>query len=70
MKLDKYLEKQAWGYKSILAEKLGITPTYLSMLLRGMRKPSLELAMKIQYETDRKVTVKDLIPDFHKKYKL
>jgi transcriptional regulator with XRE-family HTH domain len=34
------------------AERFGVTSSYLSVLLQGGRKPSLQLAVRIERETD------------------
>ena len=50
------------------AGDLGISPSYLYQLLRGERKPSLQLAHKIEKYTKGEVTVKKLLDHvLHKK---
>ncbi|MCB1109833.1 MAG: helix-turn-helix transcriptional regulator [Chlamydiia bacterium] len=44
-----------------LASDLEISPSYLYQLIRGERKPSLELAQKIESITDGEVTVGRLL---------
>ncbi|WP_420421704.1 helix-turn-helix domain-containing protein [Simkania sp.] len=45
------------------ASDLGISTSYLYQLLRKERKPSLELALKIEQYTNGEVTVKELIEE-------
>ena len=46
-----------------MAEYLGITPTWLGLLIRKARRPSPELAKKIEKATQKLVTAKELRPD-------
>ena len=46
-----------------MAEYLGITPTWLGLLIRKSRRPSAELAVKIQKATSGLVPAKELRPD-------
>lgn len=39
------------------AARLGISPSYLSLLLRGHKQPSLDLAVAIEKATDGRVAV-------------
>lgn len=66
MNLKKYFEKQPYGSKSLFSEEIGITPTYLGLLIRKARRPSALLARKIEKATDNKVTARELRPDLFK----
>jgi DNA-binding transcriptional regulator YdaS (Cro superfamily) len=63
MKLKKYFKGRPRGAKVELANQLGITKTWMSLLISGAKRPSYELSLKIQKITNREVTVKDLRPD-------
>ena len=52
--LNEYLAGQKHGE---FAQKLGISGPYLSQILSGVRRPGLDLAIKIERETDGKVPV-------------
>ena len=66
MNLRQYFKQQPYGTKSIMAAKLGITPTWLGLLIRKARRPSPELAKKIERETEGQVSAKVLRPDIFK----
>lgn len=66
MNLRQYFKQQPYGTKSIMAQKLGITPTWLGLLIRKARRPSPELAKKIEKATDGQVEAKVLRPDIFK----
>jgi len=63
MNLIQYFEEEPYGAKKEMAEYLGITPTWLGLLLNGTRRPSPELAKKIEKATQGLVTAKELRPD-------
>ena len=63
MDLKKYFKDEPLGAKKEMAEYLGITPTWLGLLIKKARKPSPKLAKKIQKATQGLVTAKDLRPD-------
>lgn len=44
--LGRWAEKERYSQQE-LAKKLGVTPSYLSLLVNGLRVPSLGLAVKI-----------------------
>lgn len=44
--LKKYLKSKGISYQEF-SKKLGISPGYLGMIIRGERNPSLQLAKKI-----------------------
>lgn len=66
MNLKTYFKQQPYGSKSIFAEKLGITPTWLGLLIRKARRPSPELAKRIEKATHYAVTARELRPDLFK----
>ena len=55
-----YLFRNNLSVKQLAAD-LEISPSYLYQLIRGERKPSLELAQKIEAITDGEVTVGRLL---------
>jgi len=63
MTLVEYFSTEPRGAKLEMAEHLGITPTWLSLLLSGSRKPSAMLSLKIEEATQKLVTRKELRPD-------
>ena len=63
MNLKQYFKDEPYGAKKEMAEHLGITPTWLGLLLRKARRPSPELAKKIEEATQGLVTKKELRPD-------
>lgn len=58
MKLSDYLAERKLK-PSQFAGMLGVTPSTLSRILRGHRKPSIALASKIDRETRGMVSVHD-----------
>lgn len=66
MNLKQYFKQEPYGAKSIFAEKVSITPTYLGLLIRKARRPSAELAKRIEKATKGKVSAADLRPDLFK----
>ena len=62
MTLAEYCATQPRGAKKRLAIRLGITSTWMSLLISGKRSPSVDLAIRIERETDRFVTRRDLLP--------
>jgi DNA-binding transcriptional regulator YdaS (Cro superfamily) len=63
MNLKQYFKDEPHGAKKEMAEYLGITPTWLGLLIRQARKPSPTLAKKIEKATQKLVTAKELRPD-------
>lgn len=63
MKLKKYFEEEPYGAKKEMADYLGISATWMSLLIRGHRQPSPYLAKKIEKATQGLVTAKELRPD-------
>ena len=63
MTLDKYFKDEPRGSKTEMAEYLGISLTWLSLLIHERRTASAALAVKIEKATQGLVTRKDLRPD-------
>ena len=63
MNLKQYFKDEPYGSKKEMAEHLGITQTWLGLLIRKTRRPSPELAKRIQKATQNLVTAKELRPD-------
>ena len=66
MQLKEYFKDEPHGSKKEMAVYLGITPTWLGLLLRKVRRPSPELAKRIEKATQGLVTLKVLRPDIYK----
>ena len=65
MNLSEYFENEPKGAKVEMAQYLGITSTYMSLLIHGKRRPSPELAKVIEVATQGLVTRMDLRPDLY-----
>jgi len=63
MTLEDWFKLQPYGAKKLFAEELGITPTWLGLILAGRKKCSAALAKAIEKETRRMVKAKTLRPD-------
>lgn len=63
MQLHEYLKDKPRGTTASLAAKLGITKTWMSLIVSQRRKPSPELAVLIEQFTDGAVTRKELLPE-------
>lgn len=63
MNLKQFFKNEPYGHKKVFAERLGITPTWLGLLISKARRPSPELAKKIEKVTKGLVTAKELRPD-------
>ena len=63
MNLKEYFKDEPYGAKKEMAEYLGITPTWLGLLIRKARRPSAVLAKKIEKATQGMVTAEELRPD-------
>lgn len=63
MTLKKYLDEKRITYREF-AEKLGIHPQSLKNIACGKKRPSLDLALKIEELTN--ITPRDLMTDFNK----
>ena len=63
MTLKEYFKTEPMGAVNEMAEYLGITPTWLSLLIHGHKRPSAELAIKIEKATEGLVPRTVLRPD-------
>jgi DNA-binding transcriptional regulator YdaS (Cro superfamily) len=63
MTLDEYFKTDVRGAKAEMAEYLKVTPTWISLLIQGKRKPSPYLAVKIEKATSGLVSKEELRPD-------
>lgn len=63
MTLQEYFSSEPYGAKKEMAVHLGVTPTWLGLLMRGARRPSAQLAKKIQKATQGLVSAHELRPD-------
>jgi len=63
MTLTEYFSTEPRGAKLEMAEHLGITPTWLSLLMSGKKKASPLLCVRIEEATQQLVSKKDLRPD-------
>lgn len=63
MTLQKFFETQPRGAKASMARDLGISKTWLSLIISGSVVPSAALAVAISHYTKNKVSRKLLRPD-------
>lgn len=63
MTLKEYFRTEPVGAVNEMAEYLGITPTWLSILIHARKRPSPELSIKIERATQGLVTKEILRPD-------
>lgn len=63
MTLHDYFTEEPYGAKKEMADYLGITPTWLGLLIRKARRPSAELAKRIEKATQGLVPASELRPD-------
>lgn len=63
MSLTEYFSTEPRGAKTEMAQYLGITITYMSLLIHGKRRPSMPMALSIERATQGLVAIKDLRPD-------
>ena len=63
MKLKHYFEKHPEISQKQLAQQLGVTPEFVSMLAAGKRAGSIEKCILIEELTNGEVTVEDLRPN-------
>lgn len=63
MNLKQYFKDEPYGSKKEMADYLGITQTWLGLLIRKARRPSFVLARKIEKATQGLVTAKELRSD-------
>lgn len=63
MTLEEYFSTEPRGAKIEMAQYLGITATYMSLLIHAQRRPSPQMAVKIEQATQGLVTKAELRPD-------
>jgi DNA-binding transcriptional regulator YdaS (Cro superfamily) len=63
MELKDYFKEEPKGSINEMAHFLSVTPTWLSLIIHGHRKPSPKLAVSIEKATQGLVLRKDLRPD-------
>ena len=63
MTLDEYFKEEPKGAIIQMATYLGVSSTWLSLLIHGHRIPSAKLAIKIERATSGLVSRKVLRPD-------
>ncbi len=63
MTLTEYFKTDVVGAKGEMARYLGITPTWMSLLISGRRNASPELAIELEKATRGLVTRQTLRPD-------
>lgn len=61
--LSRYLNKKS-HYK--FAKAIGISKTHLSLILSGLRKPSIKVVAKMNVVTDGKLNLKNMRPDIYR----
>ena len=63
MQLKDYFINKPRGSQVDFARSLGITKTWLSLIMSGRKVPSVALSIKIEELTKKKVKRKELRPD-------
>jgi DNA-binding transcriptional regulator YdaS (Cro superfamily) len=63
MTLKELFKSMPRGAQKELALLVGVTQTWMTLVVNGHQRPSAELAARIADATDGKVTLKDLRPD-------
>lgn len=63
MKIKTYLDSLPHGGKKSFAESLGVPATYLYQLAAGLKRPSAQLAVKIEQMSDGEVRLEDMLPE-------
>lgn len=63
MELAEYFLDKPRGSKAKMADELGITRTWLALIISKRRKPSIGLALQIEAATRKKVSRKKLLPE-------
>ena len=66
MQLPEYLKKHRLTH-SQFAEKVRVSQPHIANILSGKRRPSIELAKRIEIETDKEVMLDDLLELLKKK---
>jgi DNA-binding transcriptional regulator YdaS (Cro superfamily) len=63
MTLKEYFGTKKLGAKTEMAKALGISRTWLALIINGQRVPSVSLSVEIERYTIGRVKRKDLRPD-------
>lgn len=63
MTLTEYFADKPHGSKADMAKALGISRTWMALLISGLRVPSPELALEIERITNGQIRRVDLRPD-------
>ena len=63
MTLKEYLQSKPYGTKTAMAKALGISRTWLSLIINGHQVPSPGVALEIERLTNGEVRRVDLRPD-------
>lgn len=63
MTLREYFDTKPRGSKAEMAKALGVSRTWMALLISGLRVPSPELALEIERLTNGQVRRVDLRPD-------
>jgi DNA-binding transcriptional regulator YdaS (Cro superfamily) len=69
MELIEYFSTQPRGTKVSMTKALGISKTWLSLVISKRKKPSPKLATEIEKATAGKVTREELRPDIFRRKK-
>jgi DNA-binding transcriptional regulator YdaS (Cro superfamily) len=67
MTLNDFFYNLHIGAKKEMCESLGITQTWLSLILNGSKKPSPQLCLRIEEYTKNKVKAEMLRPDIFRR---
>lgn len=65
MTLSEYFKEEPHGAIAEMARHIGVSQTWMSMLIHGHRKASFKVAVKLEKATQGLVTLKDLRPDLY-----
>jgi len=66
MKLKLWFLDKPRGAKAALADHLGVSRTWMALLIAGTRRPSPQLSILIDRYTNGEVTREELRPDIFK----
>lgn len=58
MTLAEYIEKHPGVTQASLAKEIGVSQVFVSLLVKGTRKPSLPVAVKLEHATGGEITAK------------
>ena len=65
MTLNEYFKDEPHGSITEMAQYIGVSPTWMSLLIHGHRKASFHVAVKLEKATQGLVTLRDLRPDLY-----